>query len=291
MKIVPQKMRWGVERRLEFIEFRAFWEGGVNRTDLKDQFGISAPQASADLSAYQDLAPGNIEYNSSEKRYVPTANFVPRLITPAAEDYLRQLATAEGNDDSTIWVASMQGIDVIPVLRRRVEPTVLREMVKAIRTSSSISILYQSMSDRAPDIAWRTITPHTLASDGTRWHVRAFCHKDFIFKDFLLSRCQETGQRGSAGASQEMDKHWCHYFEVVLEPNPALSASQREAIAKDYEMIDGRLVLSVRRALLFYLNKQWRLDYLAFDDKPKNNPLVVVNRDEFDAAIKAASFN
>jgi hypothetical protein len=291
MKFIPQKMRWGVERRLEFIEFRAFWEGGVNRTDLKDQFGISAPQASADLSAYQELAPGNIEYDSSEKRYVPTAAFVPRLITPAAEDYLRQLATAEGDGDSTIWVASLPAIDVIPVLRRRVEPTVLREMIKAMRTDSSISVLYQSMSDRAPDSAWRTITPHALASDGARWHVRAFCHKDFIFKDFLLSRCQETGQLGSAGASQEMDKHWGNYFEVVMEPNPALSSSQRDAIAKDYEMTDGRLVLSVRRALLFYLNKQWRLDYSAFDVTPKNNPLVVVNRDEFEAAIKAASFN
>jgi hypothetical protein len=25
--------RWGVERRLEFVEFRLFWEGGVNRSD------------------------------------------------------------------------------------------------------------------------------------------------------------------------------------------------------------------------------------------------------------------
>ena len=284
-------MRWGVERRLEFIEFRVFWEGGVNRTDLKDQFGISAPQATGDLCTYMDLAPGNIEYNASEKRYVPTGNFVPRLITPTAEDYLRQLTSAEGNDGCAKWVASIPMIDVIPVLRRRVEPAVLREMVKAMRTNASISVLYQSMSAHAPEIAWRTISPHALASDGARWHVRALCHKDFIFKDFLLSRCQETGQHGSAGASQQMDKHWCSYFEVVLEANPALSASQRDAIAKDYEMKDGRLVLPVRTALLFYLNKQWRLDYFAFDDKPANNPLVVVNRDEFDAAIKAASFN
>lgn len=24
-------LKWGVERRLEFIEFRLFWEGGVNQ--------------------------------------------------------------------------------------------------------------------------------------------------------------------------------------------------------------------------------------------------------------------
>jgi len=27
-------LRWGVERKLEFIEFRLFWEGSVNRSDI-----------------------------------------------------------------------------------------------------------------------------------------------------------------------------------------------------------------------------------------------------------------
>lgn len=291
MKIIPQKMRWGAERRLEFIEFRAFWDGGVNRSDLKEQFGISVPQASADLSAYQELAPGNIEYNSSQKQYVPTENFVPRLITPAAEDYLRQLTNPEIESDSSTSVAQFPVIDVIPVLRRRMDPIVLREMLKAMKAGASISVLYQSMNVSTPDVAWRVITPHALASDGARWHVRAFCHKDRIFKDFLLSRCQDVGALGDPGATPETDRHWSGYFEVVLQPNPNLSNSQREAIARDYEMSDEKLVLTVRRALLFYLNKQWRLDYFSFDEKPANNPLVVVNRQEFDDAIKAASFN
>lgn len=290
MKIVPQKMRWGVERRLEFIEFRAFWEGGVNRSDLTEQFGISVPQASADLSTYQELALGNIEYNSSEKKYVPTANFVPRLITPTAEEYLRQLTSAEDQNGSASWVESIPSIEMIPVLRRRMAPAVLRDMLKAIRTSSSISVLYQSMSPRTPDIAWRIFSPHALASDGMRWHVRAFCHKDRQFKDFLLSRCQETGKLGNTEASQDMDTHWCNHLDVELQPNPALSADQREGIARDYEMTNGRLILTVRRALLFYLNKHLRLDYVAFDPRPANNPLIVVNRNEFDSAIEAARF-
>ena len=39
-------MRWGVEKRLEFIEFRLFWEGGINRADIMERFGVSVPQAS-----------------------------------------------------------------------------------------------------------------------------------------------------------------------------------------------------------------------------------------------------
>ena len=44
-------MRWGVEKRLEFIEFRLYWEACINRADITDQFGVSVPQASKDLYA------------------------------------------------------------------------------------------------------------------------------------------------------------------------------------------------------------------------------------------------
>ena len=53
-------IRWGVEQRLEFIEFRLFWEGGINRGDIIEIFGVSVPQASKDLTMYQEAAPGNV---------------------------------------------------------------------------------------------------------------------------------------------------------------------------------------------------------------------------------------
>lgn len=40
------ELRWGVAQRLEFIEFRLFWESHVNRSDLMEQFGLSVNQAS-----------------------------------------------------------------------------------------------------------------------------------------------------------------------------------------------------------------------------------------------------
>lgn len=39
--------RWELERRLEFIEYRLFWKGGSNRSDLVDEVGVSVPQASS----------------------------------------------------------------------------------------------------------------------------------------------------------------------------------------------------------------------------------------------------
>ena len=69
MSVHSFQLRWGVEQRLEFIEFRLFWEGAINRSDLVDQFGVSVPQASNDLRRYQEIAPCNMVYDKSAKRY------------------------------------------------------------------------------------------------------------------------------------------------------------------------------------------------------------------------------
>jgi hypothetical protein len=68
---------------------------------------------------------------------------------------------------------------------------------------------------------------------------------------------------------------------VVLEPNPSLSDRERKTIALDYEMPDGQVTVSVRRALLYYFNKRLRLDEAKLFDDPAVAPIVVVNREEF----------
>jgi len=34
---------WGLAQRFEFIEWRAYWVGRLNRKDLEDEFKISTP--------------------------------------------------------------------------------------------------------------------------------------------------------------------------------------------------------------------------------------------------------
>jgi hypothetical protein len=60
------------ETRLEFIEFRLFWEGVLNRADIIDYFGVSVPQASNDLSRYQELAPPQHSLRPQRKGCVAT---------------------------------------------------------------------------------------------------------------------------------------------------------------------------------------------------------------------------
>ena len=64
--------KWFVEQRLAWIAETVRARGYINRKDLQDKFGISTPQASHDLSEFQRLNPGVIEYDASLKRYVAT---------------------------------------------------------------------------------------------------------------------------------------------------------------------------------------------------------------------------
>ena len=107
-------LKWGVERRLEFIEFRLFWEGGVNRADLIDMFGVSVPQASKDLTLYQERAPQNAVYDKSAKRYVAGAGFTPVFLDPDPDAYLLRLRSfAEGFAEAGAnWLGAAPSADV-----------------------------------------------------------------------------------------------------------------------------------------------------------------------------------
>ena len=284
-------LRWGVEQRLEFIEFRMFWEGGINRSDITHFFGVSVPQASKDLGQYQDLAPDNVRYDRSEKRYFASESFQPKFMRPDADRYLAQLSLSADRPmgEGRNWLVSTPSVDTMPIPHRRVSVDVLRAMLAAMRTPASLDVLYQSMNKNRPEPIWRRITPHAFGSDGLRWHVRAFCHIDSKFKDFLLSRCLEARDLAEPKAQAEGDRLWTETFNVILSPNPDMGENQRKVIALDYDMVGNQVVIPVRRALLYYFRKRLRLDVAAALDDPKETPVVIKNRAEFDAALAEAS--
>lgn len=282
-------MRWGVEKRLEFIEFRLFWEGGINRADIMEQFGVSTPQASKDLNLYEQEAPGNLVYDKSAKKYAASPKFKPIFLDPKADTYLsylnREKASASVSGDT--WLSVEPDVDVLPIPRRQVLPDVLRSVVAAINHNQALEIDYQSMSAKNPDAKLRWVTPHAFGSDGFRWHVRAYCHIDEKFKDFILSRILKVKKVGDPGALPESDRYWSSSFQVTLIPNPELSQPQQDVIAHDYHMDKGKVEVEVRDALLYYFQKRLRLD-LDYRDQPHETPVVVENRADFDKALSEA---
>ena len=285
-----KRLSWGAEQRLEFIEFRLFWDGVLNRSDITERFGVSVPQASNDVAMYRELAPDNLEYDSSAKRYVSTLAFKPHFLKPNPDRFLAQLkALSDGIIEiADTWMSNPPSSGVLPVPGRRVDAEVLRSLLTAIRAGSAIEIEYQSMSPENPDPLWRWITPHAFGFDGLRWHVRAFCHRRFEFRDFIVGRCFATAKTAPAGARSEEDWRWHTVFDVVLEPNLELPEGQRRAIERDYGMSNGTVTVPVRYALLYYFNKRLRLDVGPDLDGPQERPVVVANRGQFDEALTKA---
>jgi hypothetical protein len=285
-----RRPRRGPEQRLEFIEFRLFWEGGVNRSDLIEQFGVSVPQASNDLTGYRELAPENVTYDLNGKRYVPTPGFRPRFLKPNPDRYLAQLkAMSDGILDlDDTWLSRQPDTGVFPVPTRRIDPRILRAVISAVRNKCAVHVEYQSTNRENPDPIWRWISPHAFGFDGLRWHARAFCHHEHRFKDFILGRCLAVGEFGSPASTAEDDWQWQTYFEAVLQPNPDLTDSQRRAVALDYNMSGGKVAVRVRFALLYYFYKRLRFDVAEYFDEPRERPVVVANRNEFEAALAKA---
>jgi len=250
------------------------------------------PQASADLAAYRSLAPENIEYNGTKRKYVAAAAFEPKLLEPNAERYLAQLrAIADGviTLDDTL-IAELPDVSILPIPSRRIEPKIFRGLLKAVRAECSIRIHYQSMNDKRPHPIWREITPHAFGWDGFRWHVRAFCHIERRFKDFVISRCLDLGEFGVPGEKAINDQEWNTFFDIILIPNPKLSAAQRKTIELDYGMTRGKTSVSVRRALLYYFDKRLRLDVAERQDRPKETPVVVKNREAYDKELRQVAY-
>ncbi|MER9353320.1 WYL domain-containing protein [Mesorhizobium sp. M0025] len=283
-------VRWGVEQRLEFIEFRLFWEGGVNRADIIKMFGVSVPQASKDLTLYQDQAPGNVEYDKSGKRYIPSRSFEPKFLSRDPDAYLSRLRSlAEGLSKPTeSWLGYCPDSDIALTPHREVNTAVLRSVLDAMRDKKSVEVLYQSMSRVRTDPVWRRMSPHAFGYDGFRWHARAYCHTDAKFKDFILPRILEARAPGPFGAHSRDDLRWHERIHVEITPHPALTENQKKVVAKDYGMTGNKAVLSVRCSMLFYVLKRLGLLRDAEKEPTRAQHIVLLNKEAVQAALDRA---
>ncbi|MCA3449865.1 MAG: WYL domain-containing protein [Rhodobacter sp.] len=276
-------LRWGIERRLEFIEFRLFWEGHLNRGDLMGAFGVSVNQASTDLNRYIGMASNNIAYDKSARTYIRGPKFTPLFLKPDAGRYLSQLRSVAdgilGRADA--WIGQLPLYDAAPTPVRGVNAETLRSVIAAIHRSEAMEVKYQSLS--RPEPRWRWIAPHAIGFDGFRWHTRAFCLVDQNFKDFLLSRIIETRGTKPSEIGADEDREWNESVVLEIGPHPDLSETQQKVIALDYGMRGGRAHISVRKALLYYALKRLGLDTDPAARLPKDQQIVLLNGQELGA--------
>jgi len=271
--------RWGQERRLEFIDVRLRWDGRINRSDLTTFFGISVPQASLDIARYVELAPDNAVYDRSARVYLAGERFRPLYPSNTPQRFLNELlAQAAGVlQPELTFLGWTPSTDLTPSPGRQVTAEVLLPLLAGIRGANRVQVTYQSMSSTEP--GERQLSPHAIAFDGFRWHVRAYCHRRDQYLDFVIARILEARATAEPAVQGDKDEAWHRKVRLVLGPNPALPAAAQRVIELDYGMSYGRVRLDCRQALLFYTLK--RLGLLDGQEAPPEvQQIALLNRQE-----------
>jgi predicted DNA-binding transcriptional regulator YafY len=278
-------MNWGIKQRQEFIEYRLFWEGSINRKDLVDNFGVSVPQASADMKKYKQSAPNNIYYDKSQKRYLINSKFKPIFGAINAHDYLTKLSMLSKGviKKEQAFIGYIPEYSMVPSFDRAIDPNILKKILKALKIGKSIYIYYQSMTRSSP--VWRWISPHAFAFDGFRWHVRAYCELSEEFRDFVLGRILETKNIKNSAVSPSQDYKWNRFFTLQIGAHPDLSPDQRKVIEKEFNMKNGILDIKVRAAFVYYVIIKFSIAYDKSLSFPKNKSLTLLNYKEIQEYI------
>lgn len=275
-----ERLRWGVRRRLEFIDFRLFWDSRFNRSDMAETFGISAQQASADIAQYEKLAPQNLRYDRAEKAYLRTDTFAPRFIGETIDRYLLQLVAIENSwmRPEDTWFDDSPPVEVLALRRRSTDPAVLLHVLDAIRNRLEIDVEYSSLTGSTNPS--RSIAPHALFYSTGRWYVRSWSREHNNFRDYNLNRIGMVKRVQPAFLDAQLDFEWGHKINLVIVPNPELSNERQAAVAAEHGMVDGRLILPCRLSVSFYLMSEFNLDVEPAVLKPEKQQIILQNRDE-----------
>lgn len=276
----PHRMtRWQRDRRA-FIEHRIYWHGSIGLADLMDVMEISRAQASKDLNGYISDHPDHLHYDKSARTYVMGEAFEAHYLAIDAAEHLADLAAiAKGAAvPKSDWVVDLPDILSPAIPARRLDPSVVRNVLIACTQGRLLNITYQSMS--SPDPTKRAIAPHGLANDGFRWHARAWCARDEVFKDFVLGRILDCSLGDTADVDPNTDAEWSNFVTLHIAAHPGLSENQRRVVELDYGMTNGTADVSVRKCLLYYNLRRLGIDTAPDARRPQDQHIVLVNSSE-----------
>lgn len=269
--------KWDVKQRLTLLEATVFWTGELVTGFLTNTFSISRVQATKDIALYFSLRPDNLRYDRSLKRYLITGQFSPLLINGSPQECLQVLQASQASAPPVLTLmGNIPPVEVLSPPTRNIDVPVLRSVLQAARFGLVLEIGYQSMTTPEPSL--RKVQPHTLVFDGSRWHMRAFCLLRNEFRDFVLARVHQATVIGKPLSPVPIDSLWETLVTVEIGPHPGLSEPQKLAVERDYGMVDGKLVTTVRAAVLPYYLLQLRIGKDDYQREPMAQQVVLLNR-------------
>jgi hypothetical protein len=249
-----------LKARLKYIDDRLIWFGFLRLVDYAAKFGISDVQGKIDIKTYRNLSstppperkPGPAGAGASPVgTYGRPEGFIPVFEGFRTLDDLWLTRLEDARPDESLSVERL----VRPA--HYVDPDGVRSLLAATELRTSCRLSYQSMT--SADSSDRTVCPHALVKASGRYHVRAFDFSRKRFIDFSLSRVLSSAPLADLSVPAALDDDWHATVDVEFAPHPRLSSTQRMTTAREFGMADGIKIVTVRKALLFYLLDEMRL--------------------------------
>ena len=251
-----KKISQSQRERLVYIELRLKYLGEICRRDLEERFGIQSAAASRDMALYKEMAADNVDYDTSQKRYVMSDNFLDTFTT-APERVMSWLSQGIGDYEP----GSVKGHIPSLTLGRLDQPDLdqIATITRAIHKEKAIQIGYRSLTS---GLSSRELVPHALVDNGLRWHVRGFDRKSGEFRDFILSRIDGAVEMNEAIKDEEniqADNQWNRIVDLELAPHP-INVAFAETIEHEYGMTNGSMKIPVRAAVAGYFLRKLNVD-------------------------------
>lgn len=259
--------------RLFFIEFSALFLGQLRRKDVVNQFGISEPAATKDLSLYAQLSPDVMTYDFRRKCYLYTGGTLQfahdvdqSLFALAGERAITQRAEQKARVPSAVERS----------IKRQVPLSVVSGITRCLNQRLTISAVYRSMRGGERE---RTLSPLALLHDGLRWHIRCYEEETELYKDYNLARFVSVTSGDASRASLDNDVRWNRWVELELVAHP--KSEHPETIRLDYGFENSVKKIRLRSCLVGYFLRRWPIDYT--DDateEPRRYQLYLTNKRE-----------
>lgn len=243
--------------RLAHIELVARFWGAVSRADLMDRFNTSEAVATRDFSKYKDLAPNNLVYDPSVKKYLwderqssPFFSLSPYKVMSTLSDGFGDAleGSAQGQRFATTLHLKEPNLEIMSVITRSIH----RQLV--------VKVKYHSKS--RPEGSEREIVPHAIVDTGLRWHIRAWDRNNSEFRDFVVNRISEAFILSSKPLENELqtfDSAWMENVTLRLVPHPKRE-DIRALLVQEYSMKNEALLVECKNAVAAYLLDSWNVD-------------------------------
>lgn len=250
-------------QRLQYIDLCAYVLGFVNRKSLMNCFDVKEAWATKDFTAYQMRSGGNLIYDHGMKAYKPVQHFNPvfkhdindviELICEGKQSFI-----CEPRFANNAYSYSIKNIE--PHLAN------IYSVFRSIHLGNNVDVDYISRSSGKTS---RLIAPHSLIKTGCFAYVRAFDHLSGEFRSFKLNRIigsKHVNSKPIECERKNSDDEWNRDVRVVIAVNGNLE--NKEAIEFDYGLIDGKLEITIKKALLMYFLMDWNIAPEGFDNLP-----------------------